>query len=98
RSPDESVDARFHPLTESEDCALILVIDLFNHDALDAAMRDIADQHLAAVRAVRNHHGLARRVADLILRHPDDRRIGGVPAVGGQLVPVEATLANEVDA
>ena len=81
----------------AEHGALVLAVDLFEEAALQAAVGDVAEEHLPRVRALLDHDRGARRVADLVLRDPQHRlghRLVLEPAGRGEVVVEEAVLLD----
>ena len=89
-------DAGLQALGHAEVGALVLALDLLQERALDAAVGHVGDPHLAGERAARDQHRLARRVGDLVVRHPQRGRrrplvveAAGLTGRAGRVVVVE---------
>ena len=80
---EHAADTGLEALRHPEQRALLGAVDDLEVGALEAAVGDVADEHLAGVRAAVDDDGRARGVGDLVLRHPQHR-------LGDRLV-VEAT-------
>src|SRR5699024_8504362 len=74
RCHDGAVGTRVEAGAVAEDGALVLTFDLFDVDALQSAIGDIAEQYLAGEGPFVEQDRCTGRITDLVLRDPDGRR------------------------